>query len=195
MHTGMLKGSSEQEDKTVAARIEELEGQFRSLHEQLTSELKDHSVQVDELMQTLVLLPLKLKSEYEHSILSKLPTLRTETTVSGVMVHLNPLMNFIDYGLLGYLIGVFGSDRLKIGMLSYESDIQIFMKQTTCAQLIDYFPSQEEISPKFSRFVAKLDKDPHNYTLKELDEVRRMYCPALRLSEIMFHLVAFANMH
>ena len=182
------KVRQEQEDNT-AERIEELEGQFRSLCEQLTSELEDHSIQANELVSTVISLPLRLRNEYEDSIVSKLPALRTETTINGVMVQLSPLMNFIDYGLFAHLIGVFGSDRLKIDMHSYKSKILIFMKETTIAQLIDWLPGQEGYSPLFIPFMAKLDGDPRFYTLEELDTIRRRYCSALRLSEIVFHVI------
>ena len=58
--------------------------------------------------------------------------MRTETEVNDVfIVHLNPLMSFIDYGLIEYVIKKFGSDVLKQDMRSYCSEIKMFMKETT----------------------------------------------------------------
>ena len=182
------KVRQEQEDNT-AEKIEELEGQFRSLREQLTSDLEDRSVQANELVSTLLSLPLRLRNEYEDSIVSKIPALRMERTISGVMVHISPLTSFIDYGLLAYLIGVFGSVRLQENMHSYKSKMLIFMKETTIAQLIDCLPGHEGYSPFFSPFMAKLDDDPCKYTLEDLDKIRRRYCSVLRLSEVVFYVL------
>ena len=189
MHTDQLEVSPEQEDNT-AAKIEKLDGWFHSLHEQLTFELQEHPIQVDKLVNVLVQLPISLRREYEHSISLRLSALRTESTTNGVMLHLSPLMNFIDYGLLSFLVHKFGSDHLKRDMRSYESEMLIFMKETTIKQLIDHLPGQIEIPPKFSIIEAKIGEDASKCTLERLNTIRRRYCPEVRLSEIVFHLVA-----
>ena len=190
MHTDLLdqlEGSPKQEDNT-AEWIENLESCFDNLRVQLTTELEEQLGSHKEVVNMLVFLPIKLRKEYEYLISLILPALRTETTTNGVMVHLSPFMSFMDYGLLAYLIRKFGSSHLKEHMRSYESDILMFMKETTIAQLTDCLPGQAEAPTKF--YLLKIDEDPHKYTLKELDIIRRRYCPEMLLSEIVFHLIA-----
>ena len=106
------------------------------------------------------------------------------------MIHLNPLLSFIDYGLLAHLIRKFGSDSLKKDMHSYENIMKIFKKETTIKDLVNFLPGSQESPPNFSVLKAKIDQDPKDYTLEELDMLRRRFCAQLQLSEILFHLIA-----
>ena len=116
--------------------------------------------------------------------------MRTETQVNELFIHLNPLTSFIDYGLIEYFVKKFGSDTLKRDMQLYCSEISKFMKETTIKQLIDHFPGQPEIPPKFSLIEAKIGQNAIDCTLDQLNTIRKRYCSEVKLSEIVFHLVA-----
>ena len=120
--------------------------------------------------------------------------MRTETKVNELfIVHLNPLTSFIDYGLVEYFIKKFGSDALKRDMRSYCSEMVLFMKETTIKQLIDHLPGQAEIPPKFSLIEAKIGENASEYTLEQLNTIRKRHCSELKLSEIVFHLLALVD--
>ena len=78
-------------------------------------------------------------------------------------------------------------------MTIYSSDICIFMKETTINQLIDHLPGQTEVPPKFSLIEAKIGEDASKCTLEQLNRIRRRYCSEVKLSEIVFHLVAIVE--
>ena len=145
---------------------------------------------MQELLNQLTRLPLSLRKEYESSISKRIPSMRAETQISELFLHLNPLTSFIDYGLIDYFIKKFGSDALKKHMQSYCSEIVMFMKETTIKQLIDHLPGQTEIPPKFSLIEAKIGQNASECTLEQLDKIRKRYCGEVKLSEIVFHLVA-----
>ena len=69
----------------------------------------------------------------------------------------------------------------------------IFMKETTIKQLTDHLPGQAEIPPKFSVIEAKIGHNASECTLEQLNTIRKRYCSELRLSEIVFHLVAIIH--
>ena len=183
-------GSDESAD--VASKIETLEDQFNNLQTRIINELSAKpDVTVREVLSQLTSLPLSLRKEYESSIAKRIPSMRTETQVNELfIVHLNPLTSFIDYRLIEHVIRKFGSDGLKIDMQSYCCDMQTFMQHTTIKQLINYFPGQPEIPPKFSLVEAKIGEDASKCTLEQLNTIRRRYCSEVKLSEIIFHLVA-----
>ena len=117
--------------------------------------------------------------------------MRTETQINDIfIVYLNPLISFIDYGLIEYVIKKFGSDALKRDMRSYCSEMIVFMKETTIKQLINHLPGQPEIPPKFSLIEAKISRNASECTLEELNTIRKRFCSEVKLSEIVFHLVA-----
>jgi hypothetical protein len=186
------KGSHEQVD--TALKIEMLEDQFNNIRTKIINELSTKpGITVQVLLNQLTCLPLSLRKEYESSIAKRIRRMRSETQVYELfIIHLNPLISFIDYGLIEYVIKKFGSDALKRDMRSYCSDMIVFMKETTIKQLIeaDHFPGQTEIPPKFSLIEAKIDEDASKCTLEQLNRLRKRYCSEVKLSNIVFHLVA-----
>ena len=177
----------------MAVVIERFEDRFRNLHENTCSELIYHKKNTSDVLRILTLLPVKLKKEYDKAIQGMLPTLSCQQRINELFFHLNPLLSFIDYGLLEYIIKVFCSDLLKGDMRSYSIDMQDFMKKTTIRQLIDDLPGQSDVPPKFSLLKAKIDRDASECTLEEINTLRRRYCSEVNLSEIIFHLVAVTN--
>ena len=139
------RGSHEPVD--IASKIESLENQFDDLQTRITNELSTKpGITVKELLDKLTRLPLSLRKEYESSIIKCLSSMSTETQIDNLFIlYLNPLTPFIDYALVDYFIKKFGSGGLKKDMLSYCSEMVVFMKETTIKQLVDHLPGQTEI--------------------------------------------------
>jgi hypothetical protein len=185
------RGSHESVD--ITSKIETLEDQFISLQTRIRLELSANpDVTVQTLLAELTSLPLKLRKEYESFIVKHICGMLSETQVNKLyIVHLNPLTSsFLDYGLIEYIIKKFGSDALQRDMRSYCSEMIVFMKETTIKQLIDHLPGQAEVPPNFSLIEAKIGYNVSDYTLEQLNTIRKRYCSEVKLSEIVFHLVA-----
>jgi hypothetical protein len=178
-------------DQDVGSKIEELEAQFRGLHTCILKELKENkALDIQDILHALTSLPTKLRNEYQKLILDKLPTLRSENSISELFLHLNPLFSFIDYSLLEYIIKVFGSTSLKDRMKCYCHEVRNFMSQTTVQQLIDYWPHETEIAPNISKMIATIARDPRTCTLVELDAIRRHVCIRARLFDVICAVVS-----
>ena len=175
----------------AAERIETLEGQFDSLHQQLLFEITENeALSGMELLRALTMLPVSLRKEYESSIQQMLPTLEGKNTITELFLRLSPLFVFVDYGLLHHLISKFGSTKLQEDMKSYVSKVQVFMQETTVADLIDYWPGDEPLHLNYSKLKAKFSGDPKTYTLQRLNNFRRKFCSKIRLSELIFGLIS-----
>ena len=185
------RGSHESVD--VARKINILENWFDDLQTRVINELSTNpGISTKEVLSKLTGLPLSLRKEYESSIAKRIPSMRTEAQIDDLFIfHLKPLSSFIDYGLIDYLIQKLGSDGLKKDMISYCTEMEVFMKETTIKQLIeaDHFPGQTEIPPNFSLIEAKIGKDASSCTLEQLNRLRKRYCSEVKLSDIVFHLV------
>ena len=176
----------------IARKIETLEDCFNNLRKKIIYELATKpDISVETLLDTLTSLPVSLKKEYESSIANRIPNMDKEKQIGKLFSkYLNPLLSFMDYGLIEYFIKQFGSDALKREMQSYCREMVIFMKETTIKQLIDHLPGQPEIPPKFSLIAAKIGQNASECTLEQLNVIRKRYCSEIKLSEIVFHLVA-----
>ena len=180
------------EKSGVADQIEEFESRFRAIRENILSDLDSKKVPVRTLVGSLRMLPVELQQEYERSISEKLPDLRREEEASDLFLyHLNPLVNFIDYHLVEYIVKEFGSDILKVEIRSYAADLIVFMKKTTIKEFMEHckwFGKQSK-SSEFSKLIAKIDGDPATNTLYDLDQLRRRFCAGVKMTEVVFVLI------
>ena len=175
----------------IAEQIENFEYQFSNLHEKILLEIvANNKINTVKILNTLTLLPMQLRKEYEKAIKELLPTLSHLESINELFYHLNPLLSFLDYGLLEYIIKRFGSYETKEDMKAYCNDMQVFMKETTVQQLIDHLPGQQEAPPNFSILKAKIGDDAKTCTLAKIDSLRKRLCAEIRLSEIIFRLIA-----
>ena len=176
-------------DADVLSCIHDLERQFRQLHDNLLTELEDKKVSLSKLLRSLTLLPTEIRIEYKAAITEMFPVLRRESTISDLFYHLSPLVDFLSYGLLKYIIHEFGSNCLKKMMVSYSDDILAFVKKTTVKQLMNVWPGQQEVPPNFSKLQARINEDPSKYTLYELDQLRKRFCSEIKLTDIVLVLI------
>ena len=176
-------------DMDLISFIHDLEHQFRQIHESLLTELEDNKVSVPKMLRSLTLLPIEIRIEYKSAIIEMFPVLRRESTIGDLFYHLSPLVDFLSYGLLKYIIDEFGSKVLKKKIVSYSDDVLVFMKKTTVKQLMSVWPGQQEIPPTFSKLRAKIDEDPSTYTLYDLDQLRKRFCSGVKLSDIVLVLI------
>ena len=176
-------------DKDVISHVHDLERQFRQIHKNLLTELEENKVSVKEMLHSLTLLPTEIRIDYKPAITEIFPDLRRESTITDLFYHLSPLVDFLSYGLLKYIIDVFGSDALKIKLVSYSDNVLVFMKKTTVKELMSVWPGQQEIPPTFSKLRAKIDENPSTYTLYDLDQLRKRFCSGVKLSDIVLVLI------
>ena len=173
----------------VLSRIDELECHFRLLHGMIVKELEDKRIPVTELLGSLWLLPTAIRNEYKPAITEIFPDIRRENCVRELFYHLSPLVDFLGYDLLKYIIEEFGSNTLKVKMKAYSDEVLKFMKETTVKQLMDVWPGEQEIPPNFSKLRAKIDEDPKTYTLYQLDQLRRRFCSRHKLTDVVLVLI------
>ena len=173
----------------VPSRINDLERLFSVLHEGILAELEEKQTKVSDILHSVTLLPIAITPEYKPAITEIFPDLRRETTIGELFYHISPMVDFLGYGLLEYIINKFGSNTLKNMMAKYGEVVVQFMKKTTVKQLMDHWPGKQEIPPNFSKLQAKIDQDRTTYSLYRLDQLRKRYCCELKLSNLIFVII------
>ena len=183
-------------EQRASLQFELLKNQFDQLNERLVNELRINSIPVSRLVDALTSLPAQLKMEYQTISSLRFPALVSEgiTTDELFIVHLNPRMNFMDHGLLVYLIHKFGSDHLKEDMRSYVHKVEFFKQTTTIEDLVHVYAPVVNISDQPEKLLHiikfQFGKEPRYITLQQLDAVRRKFCSQVKLSEIVLHLIS-----
>ena len=178
----------------VAAMIEEFESRCRHLNENIYTELVSNHVSASSLLINLTFLPVKFK-EYEKAIQDKIKEITTPHHSINELFYrvINPLLSFFDYGLLQHMIVHFGSVTLKKEMELYVHDVQLFMNETRIHDLIDHLPGKLEAPPNFEILRIKIGKDANKCTLAEINSIRRRLCGEVKLSDIVFRLIALED--
>ena len=166
----------------VDATINDLERRFSQLQRRLSSELDSNSkISPEILVESLTLLPVQLKIQYNKLVCENLLTVKKEDSIRRVFHLLNPHISFIDYHLIKFLIEEFGSAQLKEDMSAYVDLVEVFYDETNVQQLMDYWPGRHEIPPDFKDLQAVIDEEPGTYTLRRLDDLRKEFCGETRL--------------
>ena len=147
-------------------------------------------VSTETLIDSLTLLPISLRAEYQKFVLENLKTFEKAESIQEIFHHLNiHCFTFIDYRLLEFLVDEYGSRRLKQDMLDYTVKVAVFMDKTTVQQLMDHWPGRRDIPPHFEELRAVIDRDPKTYTLRQLDDLRKRVCNQTMLSDTILILI------
>ena len=174
----------------VEQSIKELERWFSGMQWRLLTELKTNSdVSAETLVDSPTMLPVTLKAEYQVFVDTKLSALEDADNIRRVFHLLSPLLTFIDYHLLEFLIEEFASDELKREMATYVEEIAVFIDETTIEHLTEVWPGHQDIPRNFEKLRVVIDKDPRTYTLRQLNELRRKFCCETTLTEIVLVLI------
>ena len=178
----------------VGERISKLEEWFSDLKGKLLSELNtNQTISPQTILGSLAMLPMSLQAEYKKYVMENLSTLAAANSVTVMFVHLSFNFTFIDHGLLEHLIKKFSSDQLKQNMSAYAAEIQLFLDETTVAQLGDYWPGEQEFPPHFEKLLMMIDKDPGKCSLRMVNNLRKRFCRETQLSEVVFVLIGIGK--
>ena len=180
------------DNESVSERIKRFEDRFRKLRIEIVSELlTDNDFKVDDLLNTLTSLPVKISNEHKAFIEQNLSSLEKAESVKQILYRLGLHISFIDYGLLEHIIRVHGSRELQSRMRHYCVDIEEFLSKTTVSELIDHWPglSENEYPPNFTLLMVRIKKDPYECTIKDLDRYRRKFLSKAMLSEVIGYLI------
>ena len=152
-------------------------------------------VTAEDLLDALtIFLPTELQKEYGAYIEEKLPVLEELGTINKIFRRLSPHFKFLDYTLLKHIVDEFGSEQLRQDMSAYVEKIQVFMSETTIAQLQGgHLPGQQELPPHFEKLQMMIDKDPEKCSLQIVNDLRRRFCSETHLSEIVFVFIGIGK--
>lgn len=171
----------------VSEQIEILEKEFRNLFSETNEELK--KVEPFELINCLVLLPVQLRKEYRSDISNILPDLRRAVNSPVVLIQIGDLFSFIEPDLLRHIVHCFGSAGLKLKFEKYCNELERFMKLTTVHHLLTYWPGDLLSSFEFELLKTKLKLPLDQYTLEDLDKLRKRFCCEMKLSTLISNVI------
>lgn len=161
----------------VGEKIEFLDKRFSDLASLTQMELTTNETDPASVTRHILSLPYRLRTHSLSGTSEHDPQTRNKYIMDRLFKYLNSdVWNFMDCGLLGHIVRLFGSAELKQKMEKYIADLSNFEKTTTISQLIDNWPGRREMPENYCNLVAKINKNPDKYTLKQLNSLRKDFC-------------------
>lgn len=169
----------------------------------LECEMVDKKLSVRTLKHSVTQLPSTIRTEHYQFVLAASRDINDAgADVEEIFRHLKLYWTYLEYSLLNRIIQSHASalsTDLKQEMRRYIREIEAFKKQTTVEQLIQVGLGciRKEPPPGFSRIISKLDGKVSEYTLAELDQVRRRICFEYNLPTfiLMLESVSEGSLH
>ncbi len=162
--------------------IDDFEKRFNDLAHAALKEVKnENKVSVEDLQIDLTLLPSKIKPNHASYLKDNFDKLRNASNLQEIFMHLNLYWDCYNYTLLQVIIDKYGSDDLKQRMQSYTTDIEQFEKETTVAEFIPHCNTKGDHSFYSDELRSVINKPSSEYTLFEVEELRRTFCQEFNL--------------
>ena len=165
--------------------IDDFERRFEDLAYAAQEEVKKgNKVSVEDLYPDLTLLPSNIKPNHASFLKDNIDKLRTASNLQEIFMHLNLYWDYFNYTLLQVIIDEYGSADLKQRMQSYATDIEQFEKETTVAEFIPHCNAKRDHSLNSDEFIklrSMILKPTSEYTLFEVEELRRDFCQEFNL--------------
>ncbi len=168
-------------------RIDDFERRFNNLASAAVEEvMKQNRISVEKFHFKVALLPLDVKKNHLSFLKDNLVKLSTVSNLYQYFSHLNLYWDYFNYTLLQGIIDRYGSDDLKQEMKAYATDIEQFEKETTVAEFIPYCHAKiyhilHYNSNEFTVLKSVIDKPKSEYTLFDVEELRRCFCQEFNL--------------
>ena len=88
---------------------------------------------IDEFRERIQLLPVALKEEHPLFMQDHAPQISSTSTVAEIFNRLNRYWDYLNYGLLEYIVGIYGDDETKQRMKEYREEVEAFKTTTSLA--------------------------------------------------------------
>ena len=176
--------------QSVRQCVKQFESRFSDLVYCTYEALADKGIEANRFHAYLMALDLSRSKEHGKFINN---LFEPGTTFHNLWGKLCGYWNFLNFNLLEYVVGKFGSEDLKHKMESYVRDLQSFRKATRLCDFIDCWPVLGETPPRsdLRKFVVKMKHDWDRCTLEDLETLKgiithKFFLPdfALRLKKI-----------
>ncbi len=182
--TAIQDDGTSQNTRLVENKFHELDKRFRDLSFEAQTEIRQ-TTELFKFKDKLTSLPLGIRKEHSGFLQLKLNTIVEADSVEEIfIISLSPYWSFLDFNLLDYLVRELGSSELQTKMEEYRNDLTQFQRATTVSQVAGLWPSSIEDPPKACRLNMNLNKNPLDFTLEQVGELRRKFCSVVLLSDL-----------
>ena len=154
-------------------RMQKIESEYTKLAYKVMTSMEDKKVDMKMVKFWLTQIPVSLKYTQKHFLEgTPVQLISRAESLLEVFGHLAPYWNFLDYGLLEYMVTEFGNDEVRQSMRRYIHKLTMFRKSVTVSEFRKLWPNEMDPPPDFSRLVINLNRTQSHMTLQDVEELR-----------------------
>ena len=146
------------------------------------------------LRYSLLCLPPNLKKEYRKFVREAKAEMKESESSEDIIDVIGEHFDYLNYSLLVYVVGLYGSDDLKKKMAEYVKLMESFRKETRLevfSEVCDDEP--EKVNGRFATMVTKHEMDWKTATLEDVERFRIQVCRELSLYDFSLNLLKVAR--
>ena len=154
---------------------------------------EDSPIFFRKLRTTVAVLPTSMKYQHKYFLEQHSSQIARATTVEEIFSILNRYCNFLNCGLLAYIISKFGDVELRKQLTNYTVALQTFRSRTKITDFVKTFTGKQIIVPECVSLKMKLGSEWEHCTLQDAEEYRKSMADSLSLADYVLYLEKVAS--
>ena len=156
---------------SLADTIEYFEDEFASLVDRACQDVREREPEPTVFLFQVTTLRVSDCIQHRSFIRKELTDIPPPVSFERIWTRLTIYWNFLNYGLLEHIIGIFGSKDLKHQMQGYVKKLSEFKRTTRLCDFIASWPVLKETPPEteLRLFIASMKHDWEKCTMDDLD--------------------------
>ena len=145
------------------------------------------------LRTTVAVLPTSMKYQHKYFLEQHFSQIARATTVEEIFSILNRYCNFLNCGLLAYIISKFGDEELQKQLTNYTVALQTFRSRTKITDFVKTCTGKQIIVPECVYLKMKLGSEWEHCTLQDAEEYSKSMADSLSLADYVLYLEKVAS--
>ena len=145
------------------------------------------------LRTTVAVLPTSLKYQHKYFLEQHFSQIARATTVEEIFSILNRYCNFLNCGLLSYIITKFGDEELQKQLCTYTAALQAFRSQTKITDFVKTCVGKQINVPECVSLRTILGSEWEHRTLQDVEEYCKSMAGSSYLADYVLYLEKVAS--
>jgi len=154
---------------------------------------EDSPIFFRKLRTTVAVLPTSMKYQHKYFLEQHFSQIARATTVEEIFSILSRYCNFLNCGLLAYIISKFGDEELQKQLTKYTVALQTFRSRTKITDFVKTCIGKQIIVPECVSLKMKLGSEWEHCTLQDAEEYHKSMADSSSLADYVLYLEKVAS--
>lgn len=174
--------------------IVELEKRFDDLVDLIEKSFVTSNIPLDKMLRSLKRIPVTLKRLLGDSFCDQSFKILKTKCIEELFIRLSYYWDYLNPGLLHFLVKQFGSESDKTLMMAYFNELRSFRSSVTIGEFLKIRPTETttHILHQYKKITIKMSDDWEQKTLEDVEQFKIELCNECHLPQ---HFLTTTRMH